>query len=171
MKRTAVDFVPDELDLRILEYLSEDAGIPYKVMAKKLGVDQRTVAKRIAVMKEIRLIKATIDIDWPRIGIHANAFVGSTTALGEKSVAKLYEFIRREPRVVEAYSTVGAHQYFLKVLEFDLQRLRDGVLSDVETLTAELSTSVISSQVKPKDFTSILRFIRENRQAGATSNL
>jgi DNA-binding Lrp family transcriptional regulator len=158
-----VAFIPDRLDLQILEYLSRDAGISYKDMAKAIGMDQRTVAKRIAIMKATGLIRTTIDIDWPRIGIHANAFVGSSTAMGDRSAARLYEFIRGDPRIVEAYSTVGAHQYFLKVLESDLQRLRDEVLRDVEPLTAELSTSVISSEVKQKDFAPFLKFVRQNR--------
>ena len=156
------EFKPDELDLRILEYLVKDSGVEFKRLAEALKVDQRTIAKRVSRMKEKMVFKTTIDIDWSRLGVRASAFVGSTTALGEKDVAKLIDFIRTDPRVVEAYATIGAHEYFLKVLEMDLQRLRNEVLRALEPLTADLAASVISSQIKQKDPSLFLRFLREH---------
>lgn len=70
--------------------------------------------------------------------------------------------VRTDPRVVEAYATIGAHEYFLKVLERDLQRLRNEVLRALEPLTADLAASVISSQIKQSDPSLFLRFLREH---------
>jgi DNA-binding Lrp family transcriptional regulator len=164
------DFVVDELNLKILESLAKNAELPFKELAENLDVDQRTVARRIARIREDKLIRTTLEIDWPKIGVHANAFVGTSMALGPKSAAQLVDFIRTDPRIVEAYSTIGTHQYFLKILESDLQRLRDEVLRDLEPITADLSASVISSEMKQKDFSPFLRFIRETRFPRSRSN-
>ena len=161
---------PDELDLKILEYLVKDSSTEFKKLAEVLGVDQRTVAKRVSRMRERKVFRTTIDIDWPRLGVRASAFVGSTTALGEKDVAKLFDFIKNDPRVVEAYATIGAHEYFLRVLETDLQSLRDEVLRALEPLTADLAASVISSQIKLKDSSRFLGFLRKRYFVGSNGN-
>jgi DNA-binding Lrp family transcriptional regulator len=150
-----------EIDLQILEQLAKDGNMQFKQLAEIIGVDQRTIAKRVNKMKESGIIKVTVDIDWSRIGIQISAYVGSTTALGDKDIAKLFNFIRHEPRIVEAYATIGTHEYFLKILEVDLQQLREDILRKLEPLTADLVTSVVSTQIKSKDYSLFLRFLRE----------
>ena len=154
-------FVPDELDLQILEYMSQDANVQFKKLAESLKVDQRTIAKRVSKMKEYSVLKNTIDINWSRIGLGIAAYVGAETGLGEKDLVKLREFIRKEPRVIEAYSTIGSQEYFIKILETNLQSLREEVLMPLEPITSKLTSSIISSQVKQKDDVSLLRFIRQ----------
>jgi DNA-binding Lrp family transcriptional regulator len=121
-------FVPDELDLQILELMSQNADREFKKLAESLKVDQRTIAKRVSKMKEHGVLKNTIEISWSRIGLGIAAYVGAETGLGEKDLGKLHEFIRKEPRIIEAYSTIGSQEYFIKILESDLQSLREEVL-------------------------------------------
>ena len=154
-------YVPDELDLMILEYMSHDADIQFKQLAESLKVDQRTIAKRVGKMKESGVIKNKIEITWSRIGLGIAAYVGAETGLGEKDLAKLHEFIRKEPRVIEAYSTIGSQEYFIKVLDTDLQSLREEVLMPLEPVTSKLTSSIISSQVKQQDDVLLLRFLRQ----------
>ena len=154
-------FVPDELDLMILEHMSNDANVQFKQLAESLKVDQRTIAKRVNKMKENGVLKNKIEINWSRIGLGIAAYVGAETGLGEKDLAKLHEFIRKEPRVIEAYSTIGSQEYFIKILETDLQSLREEVLMPLEPITSKLTSSIISSQVKQQDDVSLLRFLRQ----------
>jgi Lrp/AsnC family transcriptional regulator len=157
-------FRADGLDFRILELLVKDARTQNRELASKLGVDKRTIAKRLERMRREGVLKHAIDIDWSMLGVGVSAYVGSTTALGEEDVAKLYEFIRTEPRVVEAYSTVGSNEYFLRVLDVDLQTLREEVLRKLEPLTADLATSIVSSQIKPKNLSAFLAFLQGCRK-------
>ena len=113
-------------------------------------------------MKHEKVITKSIEINWQKLGISATAYVGSTTALGENYVSKLYELITKEPRVVEAYNTIGAHQYLMRVLDIGLQELRDSVLTELEPLTADLTTSIVSSEVKKRDYASFLSFLRKS---------
>lgn len=154
------EFSPDDLDLHLLQELSRNPEFTYKQLASLLKVDQRTVAKRILVMREKGVLIPAIEINWAKLGVEASAYVGSTTAHGEKEVSELHEFIRNNPRVVEAFKTIGAHQYFFKIVDTDVQTLRDSVLRDLEPLTADLTTSLISSTVK-KDYSPFLQFLRE----------
>jgi DNA-binding Lrp family transcriptional regulator len=95
------------------------------------------------------------------LDLEVSVYVGSETGLGEKDVSKLYEFIRKEPRVVEAYATIGDEEYFFQVVEENIQRLREEVLRPLEPLTADLSSSIISSKIKTRNDVELLRFIRK----------
>jgi DNA-binding Lrp family transcriptional regulator len=151
----------DALDLRMMELLAQDGSLTYKQLAGKLHVDKRTVAKHFDDLKRNGVLRITAEIDWPLIGVNAFAFVGTMTALGDKDVARLYEYIRNEPRVIEAYSTLGSDEYFLVVLDTDFQTLREEVLRKLEPLTADLSTAIVSSRIKSKNHAAFLSFLRQ----------
>ncbi len=153
-------FVLDETDLLILEHMAQDANVSFKQLAESLKVDQRTIAKRISEMKQNGVLKTKIEIDWPRLGLGIATYVGAETGLGEKDVAKLQEYIRKEPRITEAYSTIGGQEYFFKVVETDLQSLRD-VLLPFEPITSKLTSSIISSNIKEHDDVTLLHFLRQ----------
>lgn len=154
-------FKPDSLDLSLMRLLAEDGSLTYRQLASKLGVDKRTVAKHCNDLKRSGVLKIEAEINWSRIGITAQAFVGTMTALGEADVARLYEYINREPRVIEAYSTIGSDEYFLTVLDVDLQSLREEVLRELEPLTADLSTAIVSTRIKPRNQAGFLAYLGE----------
>ncbi len=156
-------FVPDELDLMILEYMAKDASMQFKKLAEILKVDQRTIAKRVNIMKENRIFRNKIEIDWQRLGISISAYVGAETGLGEADVKRMHDYVRKEPRIIEAYSTIGDQEYFFKVLETDLQSLREEVMTRFEPITAKLTSSIISSQIKQQDDLALLQFLRQRR--------
>ena len=159
-------FVPSELDLQILKVLAEDGSLGYKEVAERLEVDKRTVAKHAEELKRVGALRISAQIDWSTLGVNALAFVGTMTALGEEDVAKLYEYIRREPRVIEAYSTLGSQEYFLTVLDADIQTLREEVLRRLEPLTADLSTAIVSTKIKRKDEAAFLSLLLQRKQRG-----
>lgn len=153
-------FIPDEIDLMILENMAIDANTSFKQLAQKLKVDQRTIAKRISTMKEKGVFRNTVEVDWSRLGLAIVTYVGAETGLGEKDVARLHEYIKKDPRITEAYSTIGGQEYYFKVVETDLQSLRE-VLIPFEPITAKLTSSIVSSQIKKRDDASLLRLLRQ----------
>ena len=161
-------FEPDDLDLEILRLLSEDGSVGYTKLAKKIGVDKRTVAKHAEAMMKRGVLKIAAEIDWSTLGIGAHAFVGTQTEVGEAK-ERLYEFIKQEPRVVEAYSTVGSDEYFFVVLEEDLQGLREDVLRSLEPLTADLNTAIVSTRIKERNYGGFIEFVRKRRNASKDS--
>jgi DNA-binding Lrp family transcriptional regulator len=150
----------DEIDLRIMEAIVEKPDATFKDLSRPLNLDQRTIANRVKVLRTNMVLKLAYEVDWRKLGFTASAYVGSTTALGEKSVTNLSQFMRKDPRIVEAYETVGAHQYLMRVIETDLPSLRDSVLKDLEPLTADLTTTLVTSEIKRRDYLSLLRYYR-----------
>ena len=154
----------DDLDIIILEKLLGDAKVTFKELAELTKSDQRTIANHFERMLKLGIIKrVTVEVDWSKIGLMVSAFMGSTTALGAEDVKALFNFMRREPRVLEAYRTLGTHEYFMKVLDRDISTLRSGISGPLESLTADLSTSIIVDPVKEPDFVGLLRYLKKVR--------
>jgi DNA-binding Lrp family transcriptional regulator len=152
----------DEFNLLLMEILIKRPAISYKQIAETLEVDQRTVAKRIKALTAEGVLKQTIEIDWSKLGLRARAMVGSTTARGIDYARKLNELIESDPRIVEAYETLGSYHYFMEVIEEDAYKMRDSVLGDLDMLAAELTTSLVTRRVK-YDYSALIRYLRETR--------
>jgi DNA-binding Lrp family transcriptional regulator len=163
MHPNAGDFSADELNLLIIGILLREPEATFKGIAAKAKVDQRTVARRVNVMRRNGVIRSIVEIDWKKLGIDTAAYIGCTTSQGERSVARIREYLKSDPRIVECYETVGAYQYILRVLSRDLQSLRDSVLRDLEPMTTDLVASVVSADVKGKDQFRFVRYLRESR--------
>ena len=162
MASTATTFVPDEFDLLLLEAIVRRPEMNYKEIADLLKVDQRTVAKRMKGLTSEGVLKPTVEIDWSKLGLHAEALVGSTTAKGIGYSQKLNDLIRTDPRIVEAYETLGSFQYFMKVIETDTYSMRDSVLRDLDMLASELATTLVTKELK-HDYRALIRYLRETR--------
>ena len=63
----------------------------------------------------------------------------------------------KEPRILEAYTTLGSHEYFMTALDSNMEKLRAGICDKLEPLTMGLSTSVIVKSIKRPDHKGLLR--------------
>ena len=153
---------PDELDLMLLEVVVQHPEMNYKEIGKSLHVDQRTVAKRIRTMIREGVIKQTVEIDWSKLGLQAQAYVGSTTARGIDYAHKLYDIIGKDPRIVEGYETLGTYQYLVKIIDSDPFKMRDSVIRELDPLAADLTTSLVTKKLK-QDYGALLRYLKETR--------
>lgn len=157
--------VPDDLDLLILGKMIEDSTITFKKLAMLAKTDQRTIAKRYEHLKRVGIVRrATVEVDWSKLGLAATAFIGTATSHGDESRKKLFEFIEHEPRVLEAYTTLGSHEYSMTVLDMNMEKLRGGVCDKLEPLTMGLSTSVVVRPVKRTDHKGLLEYLRNSRK-------
>jgi len=121
-------------------------------------------------MLKLGVIKrATIDIDWVKLGLTATAYMGSTTALGEEDRKRLFNFIQREPRIVQAYTSIGSHEYFMKVMDHDIASLRSEICSSLESLTSGLTTSVLVNEIKKPQHEALLRYASRKPLTSKTS--
>jgi Lrp/AsnC family transcriptional regulator for asnA, asnC and gidA len=150
----------DEVDARILNLLVRDVRMPFRTIATEIGIDERTVARRVQTMKREGVFRETADIDWIDLGTATVAYVGCKTSAGDEQRAKLYKFITEQPRIVESFLTVGQSEYLLKTVTSDVRELREEVLTPMEPLTSDLATSIISSQIKRPDYSSALTLLK-----------
>ena len=157
--------MPDELDLIILEKMIGDSNITFKKLAALTKTDQRTIAKRYERMKTMGVVRGVmIDVDWSKLGLEATAYIGTATSHGEEIRKKLFEFIEHEPRILEAYTTLGSHEYSMTVLDTSMEMLRGGVCDKLEPLTTGLSTSIVVKPIKHPDHKGLLEYVRKTRK-------
>lgn len=163
-------YTPDDLDLLVLEKMIEDSTTTFKQLAMLAKTDQRTIANRYARLKREGIVRrATIDVDWAKLGLAATAFIGTATSHGDEIQKKLFEFIEHEPRIFEAYTTLGAHEYSMTVLDTNIEKLREGVCNKLEPLTMGLSTAVVVKPVKQTDHKRLIEYVKKIRKQQATS--
>ena len=67
----------DEKDRKIIELLTENARMPFTEIAKKLGVTETTVRKRIEEMERRKIIKKyTVDVNPEKLGYRTVTILG-----------------------------------------------------------------------------------------------
>jgi len=155
-------FEADELDLLLLEALAQHPHAEYTEIARMLNVDQRTVAKRISILYKEGVLKQSIEIDWTKLGLGAQAYVGSTASRGVSHAQKFRELMNTDPRIVTAYETLGTLHYTMKVIDTDVFKMRGSILNDLDDLASDLTTSLVTKRIK-QDYRSLLRYVRETR--------
>jgi len=158
--------VPDDLDLFVLEKLIDDSTVTFKELATLAKTDQRTIAKRCDRLRNAGIVRrATVDVDWSKLGLTATAFMGTATSHGDETREKLLAFIQEEPRILEAYTTLGSHEYSMTVLDSNMENLRAEICHKLEPLTMGLSTSIIVKSIKRPDHKGLLRYIKSVRRS------
>ena len=119
----------DKLDYLILQEMSENAGISYAELGKKLFVSGGTIHVRIKKMEECGVIKGTrFNVDLKLLGYDVIAFIGIYL---EKS--SLYDAVakdlRKIPEIVRLNYTTGSYSMFAQIVCKDINKLRS-VLHD-----------------------------------------
>ena len=119
----------DNVDLKILSLLMEDANMAYTEIAKRVYVSGGTVHVRMKKMQELGIVTgAQLRVDYSKLGYDIIAFLGIYL---EKSsmyheVAALLEQI---PEIVSIHYTTGIYSIFAKIICKDTKHLRN-VLHD-----------------------------------------
>ena len=93
----------DAVDARILKCLLNDVRLPFKAIAGVVKVDERTVARRVDMMKRNGVFREIAEVDWIGLGRGTVAYVGCKTSAGEDQRSRLYRFISKQPLIVESY--------------------------------------------------------------------
>ena len=119
----------DNIDLKILEILRDDAKKPFTEVAKKVHVSQGTVHVRMNKMEEAGIVeKTTVKINYAKLGFDITAFIGiylEKSALYDKVVARLKEI----PEITSIHYTTGNYSMFVKIHCRDTNHLKE-VLHD-----------------------------------------
>jgi Lrp/AsnC family transcriptional regulator for asnA, asnC and gidA len=142
-----MDYV-DEKDLKIIDYLKENARIPFTRIAADLGVSEATVRKHIKSLEENGVIlKYTVEIDPTKIGYKSVAQIGIDT-LPEKYldvVKKLTDL----SEVRSVFTTSGDHMIMIEFWARDSNDLLEfsQKLQEMEGVT-RICPAIIMETVK-----------------------
>ncbi|MGL1885633.1 MAG: Lrp/AsnC ligand binding domain-containing protein [Reichenbachiella sp.] len=125
----AKNYEIDEVDLKILSHLMEDAKTPYTEIAKKVYVSGGTVHVRMKKLEEMGIVKGTtLQLDYTKLGFDVTCFLGiylQRSSLYDSVV----ESLKSIPEIVRIHYTTGNYNIFIKIHCRDTNHLRE-VLHD-----------------------------------------
>lgn len=129
MEKAAKNFEIDNVDLKILSLLMQDATMAYTEIGKRIFVSGGTVHVRMKKMEEMGIVKGSqLIIDHTRLGWDISAFLG--IYLDKSSLyAEVALELMKIPEVVNIHYTTGIYSIFAKIVCRDTLHLRE-VLHD-----------------------------------------
>ncbi len=109
----------DDKDIAILEMLESDARIPWRRLARELGVSEATVYLRVKKLMENGVLRGfSARIDPARLGLSAIVF--ALVRAEAKSVPRVRSALSRLRYVAEAYEVSGNYHFLVKITAPDL---------------------------------------------------
>ncbi|MEP0367072.1 MAG: Lrp/AsnC ligand binding domain-containing protein [Cyclobacteriaceae bacterium] len=119
----------DNIDLKILNLLMDDAKIPYTEVAKKVFVSGGTVHVRMKKLEEMGVVQGTtLQMDYSKLGYDVTCFMG--IYLQKSSLYdQVVDLLRKIPEIVKVHYTTGDYNIFIKIHCKDTKHLKD-VLHD-----------------------------------------
>jgi len=110
----AENYKVDNVDLKILEILMQDAKKPYTEVAKKAFVSGGTVHVRMNKLEEAGIVeKTTLKVNYAKLGYDITAFIGiflQKSALYDQVMAKL----KAIPEITNIHYTTGNYSMFTR---------------------------------------------------------
>jgi Lrp/AsnC family transcriptional regulator, regulator for asnA, asnC and gidA len=113
----------DNVDLKILSILQQDASIPYTEIGKQVFVSPGTVHVRMKKMEQADVVKGTkLQIDYTKLGYDIIAFLGIYLERGDlydSVISRLKEI----PEIITAHYTTGNYGIFVQIVCRDTKHL------------------------------------------------
>ncbi|MBO6797354.1 Lrp/AsnC family transcriptional regulator [Maricaulis sp.] len=142
----------DNIDVRILEALQEDAGQSVAEVAEKVGLTPSPCWRRIRRLETEGIIKRrSIQLDRRAIGLMFTAYIEVKIAPARRAnYEKFEEAIQSFEEVTEAVTMTGPYDYLVKVVMPDIDSYNDFVSDKLIPLDVigDFRTSVQIRNVK-----------------------
>jgi Lrp/AsnC family leucine-responsive transcriptional regulator len=149
-KRTEIHL--DEIDLRILRHLQENARMSNAELADHVGLSPAPCLRRVRALEEIRVIRkhATL-LDPAAVNLGVTVFVQISLDLQVEDRLEIFEkAINKRPEVLECYLMTGDADYLVRVVVPDVaayERFLKDTLTRIEGV-AGIKSSFALKQVK-----------------------
>ncbi len=118
----------DAIDKKILRILSENAGVASTEIGARIGLSVPAVNKRIAKLKESRVIRrVTILTDPKAVEKSVTAYILLAIKYGD-SVDNLLRCIESDDDILECAAVTGEYDYIVKVCADSVETLENKLL-------------------------------------------
>lgn len=115
----------DDIDIKILNQLIQDAKKAYTQIAKDLGISNTLVHQRISKMKDAGIIdKMEVKLNPKVLGFETFAYMGIILKDTSKS-KEIIEILKEIPEIIECSYVTGNYSFLLKVIVRNNDHLRD----------------------------------------------
>lgn len=139
------DYEIDNIDLKILALLAEDAKMPYTEVAKRVFVSGGTVHVRMRKLEEMGIVRGTtLKMDYSKMGYDITAFLGiflEKSSLYDQVIKKLFTI----PEIVTIHYTTGNYNIFVKLHCKDTNHLKDVLHDKIQKVEGIERTETIIS--------------------------
>jgi Lrp/AsnC family transcriptional regulator, leucine-responsive regulatory protein len=141
----------DEIDLRIVQVLQNNARIPVLDLAELVGLSATPCSRRLRRLEDEAIIKKYVAVLNPRfMNLDITAFLSVRAKHAPELIAKFKAAILRMPNIRGCYAVTGDYDYLLWVNAKDMQSFSRWILEEVHKLPSVLHThtSVVLESIK-----------------------
>ncbi len=135
----------DEVDFKILDIITKNARIPFKDVAKDVGISRAAVHQRVNRMIDLEVITGSgYHINPRKVDFRTCTYIGVFLEKGGlySEVTKRLELI---PEIVECHYTTGQYAIFIKVYAKDNEHLKTILSGEIQKIPGVASTETFIS--------------------------
>jgi DNA-binding Lrp family transcriptional regulator len=142
----------DEIDIKILEKLQEDAMITAKELASELSLTTTPIYERIKKLQNSGIIKQYVALlDADIVGKSITVFVNIT--IKDHHSEKRDEFVKQMEKleaVVEFYHTSGSYDFLAKVRFANIHEFRDFLVNELSSIhnISDIESQIVLEEIK-----------------------
>ena len=135
----------DDIDLKILDIITQNARIPFKDVADKVGVSRAAVHQRVNRMIDDEIITGSgYNIDPKKVEYSTCSYMG--IYLEKRSLySEVVEKLEHIPEVVECHYTTGQYAIFIKVYAKNNEHLKSILSGKIQKINGIASTETFIS--------------------------
>jgi Lrp/AsnC family transcriptional regulator for asnA, asnC and gidA len=159
----------DEVNLRILDILSQDASRPFVDIAKELEISDATVHIRVKRLQAAGILrKFTITTDSVQLGYDHLAFVGIN--ISKDSVDEVLIALSQLDEILELHEMYGQFDLLVKIRARNLEEMRDILVNRIGRIPqiVNAQSMTVLKTIKEEHMISLKRDIVDATNAAAT---
>ena len=140
----------DELDYAIIDLLREDGRLPYRAIARELGLTETTVRSRVKRLEESGTMRVVAVTDIEAAGYQMLLAIG--VQVENRSPSDVAADLAKIPEIFSVNVVVGTHDVEVLVVAEDLDALNKllsevlSSISGIRRLTPSLAVNVLKNQ-------------------------
>lgn len=135
----------DEIDLKILDIITQNARIPFKDVAKQVGISRAAVHQRVNRMIDLEVIIGSgYHINPNKVEFKTCSYIGIFLEKGGL-FTEVVEKLKHIPEIVECHYTTGQYAIFVKVYAKDNEHLKKILSNQVQKIQGIASTETFIS--------------------------
>lgn len=142
----------DNIDLKILNQLQEDARITNVALAEKVNLSPAPCLRRVRELEKSGVIKSyTTLLDPEQVGWNVSVFIEIRLEKQVQDHLRIFEeIIEQYPEVMECYLMTGTFDYLLRVVAKDLKSLQAFITDKLVSIPniASMQSSIALKQIK-----------------------
>ncbi|HEX7033555.1 MAG TPA: Lrp/AsnC family transcriptional regulator [Nitrososphaera sp.] len=150
----------DDINLRIIDMLTQDASRPFVDIAKELGISDATVHMRVRRLVAAGIIRRfTVATDNKLLGYDHLAFIGINMKEGsaDEVTAKLSQY----DEILEIHEIHGRFDLLLKVRARNLEEMREIVVNKIRRLP----------QITDAELITVLKTVKEEQSVSLKKDI